>query len=259
MSTKYQQRYKIWRYKYYPTKKYNVGRSGCGLCSVVNLATNNPVYADLTPLTARPFMVKYAEAGHGTLWKGIVKGLQHYGFNAKVLNSKNLYGKKNTSCEKTWKKLISGGQMGVLLMGKSYWAAKGHYIAVDNHKVVDGVDYYHIINSSSTKKAGWYDWTTFSGKVKAFFVGELIPIRQFPIYPDGAVSKSQGTKSDIIKWQKFLMWYFDLETSSVDGDFGSRTRSRTIEFQKQVFADPKEWDGIAGKKTIAKAKEAKKG
>ena len=92
MSTNYQQRDKRWKKLPYPTKKYNVGNAGCGLCSVVNIATNNPLYADLTPATARPFMVKFAEAGHGTLWKGIWKGLQHFGFAARVLNSKNLYG-----------------------------------------------------------------------------------------------------------------------------------------------------------------------
>lgn len=43
---------------------------------------------------------------------------------------------------------------------------------------------------------------------------------------------------------------FGLNLDENNGNFLSSTKSEVIKFQKSFFSDPKEWDGIAGKKTI---------
>ena len=54
----------------------------------------------------------------------------------------------------------------------------------------------------------------------------------------------KGSKGKAVKvWQAII----DVE---IDGDFGSKTKAATIEFQKKAFPnDSSEWDGIVGSKT----------
>ena len=65
----------------YPTKAYTFAHNGCGCCSVTHCAIENPKYANYTPADVRKYMVQFATKGHGTLWDGITKGLQNYGYN----------------------------------------------------------------------------------------------------------------------------------------------------------------------------------
>lgn len=67
-------------------------------------------------------------------------------------------------------------------------------------------------------------------------------------------SLQKGDKgSEVMKWEKFLKWCgYDLP---VDGYFGDKTVSATKDFQSKHNLEN---DGIAGNKTIAKAKEIKR-
>ena len=76
--------------------------------------------------------------------------------------------------------------------------------------------------------------------------------------PSTQTSRKKHTKTNAKLWQKFLNWYYGKHVLSEDGEFGPKTEKQTIEFQKKVFTDKKEWDGIVGKKTLAKAKEVTK-
>ncbi len=78
----------------------------------------------------------------------------------------------------------------------------------------------------------------------------------FPIIPPVLRYGSSGLQVE--RLQKFLNWYGKYGLS-VDGIFGTMTKSAVIDFQQNVF--PKyssEWDGEFGSKSLAKAKKIKK-
>lgn len=73
-------------------------------------------------------------------------------------------------------------------------------------------------------------------------------------FPTDYVSVTHYTTTNAKRWQKFLNWYFGREVVPVDGIYSQITKSATIAFQKRVFSSESEHDGIAGTKTINKAK-----
>ncbi|MCI7145036.1 MAG: peptidoglycan-binding protein [Clostridiales bacterium] len=73
-------------------------------------------------------------------------------------------------------------------------------------------------------------------------------------YPASTVSKKKGTKTNIKRWQSYLKWY-GYSSIKVDGKFGNQTVKYTKAFQKKNGLKA---DGVAGSKTIAKAKKVKK-
>lgn len=78
----------------------------------------------------------------------------------------------------------------------------------------------------------------------------------FPVIPPVLRYGSTGTQVE--RLQKFLNWY-DKYGLVVDGDFGSKTKSAVVDFQRNVFPkDSAEWDGEFGSKSLAKAKKVKK-
>lgn len=66
--------------------------------------------------------------------------------------------------------------------------------------------------------------------------------------PTATVSRTRGTKTNIILWQQFLCWYG--ADVVVDGIFGKDTEAKTKIFQSENGLDP---DGIVGPLTRAKA------
>ena len=66
---------------------------------------------------------------------------------------------------------------------------------------------------------------------------------------------TKGDKGvDVLKWQKFLNWYFG-KVVAEDSDFGDFTTKYTKEFQKAVGITV---DGTVGYETVKKAKEVKR-
>lgn len=56
--------------------------------------------------------------------------------------------------------------------------------------------------------------------------------------------------SDVIIIQKILVKEgYDIGKCGIDGDYGNDTKKAVIQFQREHFTDPKEWDGIVGTKT----------
>lgn len=77
--------------------------------------------------------------------------------------------------------------------------------------------------------------------------------------PTREIKKNSKDKTNVLLWQKFINWYYGKNTLVEDGLFGTNTTRWTKNFQAKMFPhDKKEWDGIVGKKTIAKAKSATK-
>lgn len=254
----------------YPVRPYTLARSGCGCCAVTHCIIELEKYKKYTPKTVRPYMKQFATKGNGTLWSGITKSLQHYGY--KVSNPN--IGK---SMKPAWDILNKKGALkrGVLLFSGrrgpdgTLWTAGGHYVAFVNYKVVDGKHYFYTKDSGGRNHTGWYCYeksmqgalpqiwictsTEYKGLVPTKPVEKKFkkPTTKYKgTIPAPTLKKgSSGTK--VKNLQKFLNWYLGLNLT-VDGEFGGSTESALINYQKTEGISK---DGVWGKtcQTHAKA------
>lgn len=146
----------------YPTKKSSFGGNGCGCCACLHNMIELEEYKDWTPKDLRPYMVDqgFAIAGKGTLWSGISKTLQHYGF--KVINHPTLQNIFVTLDERKKKGLPC---IGVILFssgsrGGITWTAGGHFVAFTDYKVVNGKHYFYTKDSGGRNHDGFYCYET---------------------------------------------------------------------------------------------------
>lgn len=146
----------------YPTKKSSFGGNGCGCCACLHNMIELEEYKDWTPKDLRPYMVNqgFAIAGKGTLWSGISKTLQHYGF--KVINHPTLQNIFATLDERKKKGLPC---IGVILFssgsrGGITWTAGGHFVAFTDYKVVNGKHYFYTKDSGGRNHDGFYCYET---------------------------------------------------------------------------------------------------
>lgn len=139
----------------YPTKNYIFARNACGCVSVNHVAIENPKYKDLTPKQCRKFMVQYARCGMGTLHIGIVKGMEHYGYN--------VHWRHKDSMSTIFTTLKQSLKRGVLLFGKkkgpdgTVWTTSGHYISFVDYKVKkNGTHWFYLKDSGGRHHDGWW-------------------------------------------------------------------------------------------------------
>lgn len=145
-----------WRYLPYPTKRYNIGTSGCGCVSVTHLLIEAKKYKDYTPKNVQPYMKQFAVAGQGTQWAGITKSLQHYGF--KVTNHATM-----SDLFATLKKRKT--RLGIILFrggvkGGIRWTTSGHFVAFTDYKVIGKKHYFYTKDSGGRRHTGWYCYET---------------------------------------------------------------------------------------------------
>lgn len=155
-----------WCYLPYPTKRYNIGTSGCGCCSVTNVIIERDKYKNYTPKNVQPYMKQFAVPGQGTLWSGITKTLEHYGF--KPINHSTMKGLFETLAKRKQK-------MGIILFcgpknkngarlpatkGGVTWTLGGHYVAFTDYKVVGKKHYFYTKDSGGRRHTGWYCYET---------------------------------------------------------------------------------------------------
>ena len=152
--TIYRQADSRWGSLPYPTKAYKFAHNGCGCCAVTHCAIEIDKYKNYTPADVRKYMVQFATKGHGTLWNGITKGLQNYGYN--------VHWNQKDSMSDIWKVLKTSLKRGVILFGSSkagskkiVWTTGGHYCAFLDWKY-EGGDYWFYI--------------------KGFFIGEALAL-----------------------------------------------------------------------------------
>lgn len=153
----------------YPSGGYNVANSGCGLCAVTHNVIEIPQFKNYTPKTVRPFMVKYATKGHGTLWEGIKKGLEHYGYK--------VHWNMGDSMSTIFNVLENSLKRGVILFGSkrgpdgTVWTSSGHYIAFEDYKIVKGKHYFYLKDSGGRKHDGWWCYEkSMKGDVKQVWI-----------------------------------------------------------------------------------------
>lgn len=145
-----------WCYLPYPTKRYNIGTSGCGCCSVTNVIIERDKYKNYTPKNVQPYMKQFAVPGQGTLWSGITKSLKHYGFT--TINHPTM-----TDLFKTLAKRKV--RLGIILFrsgvkGGIRWTTSGHYVAFTDYKVIGKKHYFYTKDSGGRKHTGWYCYET---------------------------------------------------------------------------------------------------
>lgn len=263
----------------YPTSTYKFAGNGCGCCAVTHCAIELENFKNYTPADVRKYMVQFATKGNGTLWNGITKGLEHYGFN--------VHWRQADTMTDIWKVLKTSLKKGVILFGsakggtkKITWTTGGHYVAFVDWKYENGDYWFYCKDSGGRKHDGWYSykqhmagdikhvWICTSLKSGYRFIGSSTTTTPTPSTPtttkyvtySGAFpikTIKRGSKgTQVTRWQKYLRWMgYSLD---VDGSFGGITRTKTLAAQKKLGFTGKSVDGIVGSKTIAKAKAYKK-
>ncbi len=202
----------------YPTKKSTFSGNGCGCCACLHDLIELDEYKDWTPKELRPYMVGqgFAVAGKGTLWSGITKTLQHYGFS--VINHPTMV---NIFATLDQRKKNGQPCLGVILFssgsrGGITWTAGGHYVAFVDYKVVNGKHYFYTKDSGGRNHDGWYCYET---QMKG-----LIP----QIW--SAISGAKATTETVVKVAETL------KRLTVDGVGGEQTILASQRFLK-TFED----------------------
>jgi len=242
----------------YPTKAYKFASNACGCCSVTHCAIELTKYWNYTPADVRKYMVQFATKGHGTTWAGISKGLVHYGYK--------VHWRSADSMPDIFK-ILNGSSLkrGVLLFGSTkgpdgtVWTTGGHYIAFTDYKVENGKHYFYLKDSGGRKHDKWRCYEkSMKGDVRQVWICVSTKEAQGPkgkytgVIPSPTLKK--GSEGAAVKnWQLFLNWYGAYGLID-DGSFGSLTKEATRAFQADNGLKE---DGVAGPKTIAKAKTYK--
>ena len=261
----YRQTDKRWSSLAYPTKASSFGGNGCGACAVLHCIIEMSKYKNWMPSDIQPYMKQFAVSGQGTTWAGIPTAMKHYGLK----NVKNV-GTMNA----LWKECEKGNRVGVLLFGTSrgpdgtVWTLGGHYIAFVGYKYEKGQHWLYLKDSGGRHHDKWWSYEkSMRGDVRQVWVGTLPDAKESTnkyaaalkktgytgTIPTNTVGRKYGTKTDVKNWQKFLNWWYGFKLD-VDGIFGNKSELATIEFQA---ANKLTADGIAGAKTLAKAKAYK--
>ena len=87
----------------------------------------------------------------------------------------------------------------------------------------------------------------------------ITPIEQNQCpFREPTINLRQGSRGEGVKWlQWHLNKFLGRKALVEDGIFGAGTKNALINFQKSVFTNPKDWDGICGVQTRKKLKENK--
>ena len=244
----------------YPTKNYTFAHNGCGCCSVTHCAIENPKYANYTPADVRKYMVQFATKGHGTLWDGITKGLQYYGYN--------VHWNKNDNMTTIFSVLAKSLKRGVILFGstkgpdKTVWTTGGHYIAFVDYKIEGGKHWFYLKDSGGRHHDKWWCYEkSMKGDVRNVWI--CTSWKEAPAPTPSKPAKGtytgtipaptikNGTKGDkVANLQKFLNWYGGYGLK-VDKICGKATVAALKKFQS---AEGIGVDGVYGNQSYTKAK-----
>lgn len=270
-STNYKQYDTRWSALPYPTKRWNIGNSGCGEVTICNLIIEMNKWLNQTPKTIQPYCVQYAAPnGDGTYWSGIPAMLKHYGFTEV---------KEHDTMQQLFKELAKGNRVAVYLMGSAsagtkhvHWTSGGHFVGSVLYQKRGSEDWVYMKdpNSTSSLRNGWVSYNgnirgaclkVWSGK----FDGTPTPMptpkqgKYTGQYPAPKTYLERGDKGTSVKYlQQYLNWSYGGQKGftklAEDGIFGDATDYWTRLWQEQTMGAG-QGDGLVGSKTIAKMKE----
>ncbi len=115
--------------------------------------------------------------------------------------------------------------------------------------------------NSTCTYTGTYEFWQFSDKGQIVGINGRVDLSQ-ALYHEGdscpyfppIYTLRKGSKGLGVRWVQFKL-NMSGAALTVDGVYGELTEAAVIAFQKKVFDDDAEWDGIVGKKTRIKLKE----
>jgi len=137
----------------YPGSGSCLSDSGCGCLSVFHCAIELDKNKSLTVPDCRKYMVQFATVRNGTLWAGITKGLEHYGYQ--------VHWRESDSMAQIFSQLQSSCKSGVILFvdGRgpdgTLFTTDGHYIAFVDYKVEGGKHWFFLKDSGPRNRSGW--------------------------------------------------------------------------------------------------------
>ena len=265
----------------YPTKASSFGGNGCGCCACLHVIIELDAYKNWTPKELRPWMVDqgFAYPNQGTLWSGIPKTLEHFGFGATnhatmtdIFNTLDKRKKEGRACLGVI--LFSSGSRGGIT-----WTTGGHYVAfVDYKKDSNGKHYFYTKDSGGRQHSGWYCYETqMKGLIpqiwSALKPGESPSPQPSPTpepTPTPRTDTYQGEYPVVKKYlepgdrgiqvtrlQNYVDWYYNgaffKECGPADGVYGKNTL-RWVNKMLTEFFGASEADGLVGNKTIAEMK-----
>lgn len=183
----------------YPTSSYSFAGNGCGCCAVLHCIIEQDKYKNYTPKDIRPYMVQYATKGNGTLWSGITKGLEHYGYN--------VHWRQADTMSDIFNVLKNSLKRGVILFGAqrgpdgTCWTTGGHYIAFVDYKIENGKHYFYLKDSGGRKHDGWWQYEkSMRGDVRNVWICTSLK-NASPTPEPTPTTKTNKKAIDISAWQ----------------------------------------------------------
>lgn len=190
-----------WGNLLYPSKPYTLSRSGCGCVAVTHCIIEQEKYKNYTPKDVRKYMVQFATKGYGTLWDGITKGLEHYGYN--------VHWKQSDSMSDIWK-ILNGKSLkvGIILFGSTKgpdgteWTSDGHFISFTGYKVENNKHYFYLKDSGGRKHDGWWCYEkSMKGDVRQVWICTSLKENPDPTSPN-----KPSKIIDVSYWQHNIDW-----------------------------------------------------
>lgn len=234
--TVYRQYDSRWGSLYYPDKNHTLASSGCGCLSITHCALENVAYSNITPKDVRKFMVRYAEAGKGTLQDGIIQGLKKYGYSDCCI-----YKIKNNNDITSFWNALKKGKKGVLLFrgvkkdatnitpDGTIWTEKGHYVAVLGFKIVGNKHYLYTKDSGRGHDGWWCYETSMKNSLHKAFLAD--PPEDKIILPKRGYFKI-GDEGKEVKLLQMVLNAAGYNCGTVDGIYGEKTSNAVTEFEK---------------------------
>lgn len=275
--TVYKQYDSRWGNLPYPGSGSYLSDSGCGCLAVYHAAIELAAYQNLTVPQCRDYMVQFATVKNGTLWEGITKGLEHYGYN--------VHWRQSDSMTDIFRELQNSCKRGVILFAKdgwSYgpdgtlWTKSGHFIYFGDYKVEGNKHWFKLYDSGQRDHDGWYCYeTSMKTCVKHVWICKSAKSEPAPtptptpdptpktdtyqgLYPVVKLYLEPGDRGEnVTRLQNYINWYYNgaffKECGPADGIYGKNTL-RWVNKMLTEFFGADEADGLVGPKTIAEMK-----
>ena len=273
----YKQYDDAWRWLPYPGSGSYLDDSGCGCLAVYHAAIERNAYKDLTVPQCRDYMVQFATVKNGTLWDGITKGLEHYGYN--------VHWREADDMDDIFAQLNDSLKSGIILFAKkdawSYgpdgtlWTKNGHYIYYGDYEIrADGTHWFYLKDSGQRDHDGWFCFEkSMKGCCRNVWICKSAKDEPTPTptpddghyhgqYPAVRLYLEPGDRGEnVTRLQNYVDWYFDgaffKACGPADGIYGKNTLKWVNKMLTDFFGAA-EADGLVGPKTIARMKEYSK-
>lgn len=139
----------------------------------------------------------------------------------------------------------------VLYCSKDYTADKKTPEQLRDELVSLGLDFAIMLDSGGSSQCDFLGKTITSTRKVHNFICVKLKDGIINPYKKPSSTLRYGSRGEGVKWMQWQLnkWGVCLD---VDGIYGNDTKGAVLEFQRSVFTDKKEWDGICGSKTRAK-------